>query len=126
MIESASELDSESASVIDSGPIQKTQSGDGFLSELDILIGYPVGGRSDIETAEEMLEEFGEERMRRAANWARRKGIQPMSTALRSMQTALRNRGFQDDSSGRDPSANGLSDETEAVINQVLSATRRN
>lgn len=69
-----------------------------FLSQMDSLIGCPVGGRSDIEFAEVMLDEWGLDRMRRAASWAQDKAFRSMQTALRAMNTALRNGGFQEQS----------------------------
>jgi hypothetical protein len=67
-----------------------------FLAQLDSLVGCPVGGHSDVETAEIMLEEFGIERMRRAGSWIRDKGAKSMQAALRSMNTALKNGNFHD------------------------------
>lgn len=73
------------------------------LSRLDVLIGCPVGGHSDVDTADEMIKEFTEIRFRKAAAWAKEKHLVPMQTALRSMNTALRNGGFHDEQ----PKSNG-------------------
>jgi hypothetical protein len=70
-----------------------------FLSHLDAMIGCNFGGISDYETAEEMVNEFGEDRFRRAASWAKEKSLSPMRTALRSMNTSLRNGGFHNEKS---------------------------
>lgn len=87
-----------------------------FLSQIDALTGCPVGGRSDIETAEIMIEEFGIERMRRAASWIRDKGAKSLQSALRSMNTALKNGNFQDAKPGApDNSATDL----EALANEM-------
>ena len=71
---------------------------DYFLSHLDGLIGCPIGGHSDVDTAEIMFAEFGYPRVKKAADWAKEKGMQPMRTALRSMNTALKNGGFHEES----------------------------
>lgn len=65
-----------------------------IFSKLDSMIGCVIGGNSDVDTAEIMLEEFGVERFKKAAAWAKEKGFTNMRTALRSMNTALRNGGF--------------------------------
>jgi len=67
-----------------------------IFSKLDSMIGCLVGGNSDIDTAEIMLGEFGVERFKKASSWAKEKGFTNMRTALRSMNTALRNGGFME------------------------------
>lgn len=70
---------------------------DYFLSHLDGLVGCPIGGHSDVDTAEIMFTEFGYTRVKKAADWAKEKAVQPMRTALRSMNTALKNGGFHEE-----------------------------
>ena len=77
-----------------------------FLSQLDGLIGCPIGGRTDIETAEIMLQEYGIDRVRRAASWAHDKAFRSMQTALRSMNTALKNGGFHEQKPGQSKKSN--------------------
>ena len=70
---------------------------DVIFSHLDSMIGCPLGGNSDVDTAEVMLKEYGEERFTRAAAWAKEQTISPMRTALKSMNTALSHGGFHDE-----------------------------
>lgn len=70
-----------------------------IFSHLDSMIGCPTGGHSDIDTAEIMLNEYGEDRFKMAAAWAKEKTFSTMRTALRSMNTALSNNGFKSDKS---------------------------
>lgn len=80
-------------------PSIETHIHDEILAHLDAMVGCPVGGQSDVEIAEVMLREYGADRFTRAASWAKDKHLVPMQTALRSMNTALRNGGFHDEQS---------------------------
>jgi hypothetical protein len=91
--DSESIIESESAKTENS---EKSET-DVFLSKLDVWVGCPFGNpREDVDTASVMVEEFGLKRVKLCAPWAKDKGFKSMRTALRSMNTALRNGGFQD------------------------------
>jgi hypothetical protein len=107
-----------SLTVIESLDIYGGESGN-FLSKLDVWVGCVFGNpREDVDTASVMVEEYGLERVKRCATWAKDKGFSTMRTALRSMNTALRNGGFQDE---RPPSRKGSNTTTdiESLVDEM-------
>jgi len=74
---------------------------DDFFSKLDTWVGCPIGGKSDIDSVEVMIEEYGIERVKLAATWMKEKQPSSMKTALKAMNTTLSKGAFQSNGGDR-------------------------